>query len=150
MSKIRKWLIMVLIFVLTTGMCFAGGIDKEENEEQVLIPAYVVLNELKITPQISSDIATVKVDAKVVNGSADSAVVRITLEKKNGSNYTVVKTWRDQNMSINAAGSGSITRSHQLTETGTYRFKMSGSFYKNGILVETIGDHYSNLITYSE
>ena len=60
----------------------------------------------------------------------------------------MVKTWRDQTVKFNSTGNASWSNSYALTESGTYRIRVSGTAYENGKAMFTFTDNVSRTAIY--
>jgi len=135
---------IVLIVVMMLSTASFAAIEKDN---EALEPAYTIYLEVRPNLSFQDDIANCKLVLRSSATYADRAVVRIVLEKQNGTSYSVVKTWRDQAMSFNAEGVGNIVRSHIVDESGNYRIRVSGTIYKNNQVVESFSDKVSNVVS---
>lgn len=142
MSVKRIILIVLSIVMVLSSVSFAATGDGNE----VVEPMYAIDLSMAVKLDFKDDIANCKLNMRAPSSDADRAIVRIVLEKQNGTSYTVVKTWRDQAVSFKADCTASITRQYQVTESGNYRIRVSGTIYKNNQVVETFSDKVSNIV----
>ena len=142
MSGKRIFSIVLIIVMMLSTASFAT-IEKTEN---LIEPMYAIDLNVKPSLAFQGDVANCKLTLGAPSSAADRAVVRIVLEKQNGTGYTVVKTWRDQALNFDEAGVGSITRTYQVSGSGNYRIRVSGTVYKNNVAVATFTDKVSSLV----
>ena len=143
----RTILMFIALIIMCIPMhCFATEVESYVNDGVTL--RYAV--NVKINPQlsISGNSAKPKVTLTANAGDVDTAEIRIVLEKKSGTSYSVVKTWRDQTVKFNSTGNASWSNSYALTESGTYRIRVSGTAYENGKAVFTFTDNVSRTAIY--
>ena len=151
---------LLMVLLCATAVCFAddGGtesnviigptvIESVENEiiaddnvQPNLEPQYNISLDITTSFEAGSGIAECGVAVETDPGTADTVNMRITLERLTTSGYVVVKTWRDEVRTVNSYGVATISRQFALTERGTYRFRTSGTVYKNGTAVATFTD----------
>ena len=125
--------------------CFA---DETENYSQSeVVPMYSVVIDTDLSLNILGNSA--KVGVKLSNhDDVEKAEIRVVLERKTTSGYSVVKTWRDQTITFNSLGKASWSRGQTLTDKGEYRIRVSGIVYKNGNNVSEFKDRVSSIAVY--
>lgn len=131
---------LVLVMLCATAVCFADESTTKAAANPGLDPQYNIGMTIMTAFNIDSGIAQCSVTVETDPGVADTVNMRIVLERKTASGYTVVKTWRDQLRTFDSGGYASIYRPYSLTERGTYRFRASGTLYKNDNVIDTYKD----------
>lgn len=89
--------------------------------------------------------ATAMVDISTDTLNADYFILRVVLERYNGSGYTVEKTWRDQKVSIDECGLAYFEKNYTVSQGGSYRIRVSGEGYKGSKCVVTFADKVSGI-----
>lgn len=141
-------ILMILMLCSMSVTCFAGEASTEKYDESEMVPAYVVINEIKVVLSFSGNCAKADTQIIISKDDADKIIYRIVLERKSGGTYIPVKTWRDQTISVNPIGTTQISKTHNVSEKGNYHIKVSGTAYKGTSVVETFSETVSADVGY--
>lgn len=150
MKYIRVLLLMIsFIMVFTSIFCVAAehkidkNIDETINSPRYSIPMSIAIgfNFNNSDPYESTSMVDISADPSDV----EYFILRVVLERYNGSGYTVVKTWRDVKITVDDTGDAFFSRHYKHTESGSYRIRVSGEGYKNSRCVVTFSNKISKI-----
>lgn len=138
---------LCFVLIISTVFSFASeSVAEEMNEDytvDTLSARYAIPMSMIVGLGIQSYKATAVVDISVDPDNADYYMLRVVLERYNGSGYTVEKTWRDQKVSVDKYGIAYFEKSHTVSQGGSYRIRVSGEGYKGSECVVTFSDKVS-------
>lgn len=144
---------IALCFVLVVSTVFSFASESrvyEMNEDYVTDTSsvrYAIPMSMRIGLGIQSYRATTVVDISTDPSNADYFMLRVVLERYNGSGYTVEKTWRDQKVSVDDAGFAYFEKYYTVSQGGSYRLRVSGEGYKGSECVVTFSNKVSQVVS---
>ncbi len=150
MKYIRVLLMMIsFVMIFTSIFSVAAEYDIDEKiETNISSPRYAIPMSIALGLNFNNSdkyVSTSMVDISTYPGDVDYFILRVVLEKYNGSGYTVTKTWRDVKISADDGGYIYFSRNYKHTESGSYRIRVSGEGYKNSKCIVTFSDKTSNI-----
>lgn len=143
-------IVLCFILIISTVFSFASesstyAINEENDAIEITSARYAIPMSMRVAFGLDSYKATAVVDISLNPDNADYFMLRVVLERYNGSGYTVEKTWRDQKVSVDDAGFAYFEKSHTVSQGGSYRIRVSGEGYKGSECVVTFSDKVSKV-----
>ncbi len=146
--------VLAALMVLgTVSVCSAAETNIENNREvshyeTEISPLYVVIRQIYRTLSFSGNCAQCKVSINVLPDRADRIVYTLVLERKSGSSYSPVKTWKNQTASLSSVDKADIEKEYNVSTRGTYRIRVSGTVYKGTSTVDSFSNVVSSGVEY--
>lgn len=152
MKRIRIPVIALCsIMIISTVFSFASeSVVYEINEDNVVditSARYAIPMSMRVAFGFEEYKAAAVVDISVDPKNADYFMLRVVLERYNGSGYTVEKTWRDQKVSVDQYGYAYFEKYHTVSQGGSYRIRVSGEGYKGSECVVTFSNKVSQVVS---
>ncbi|RRJ66051.1 hypothetical protein EHV15_26395 [Paenibacillus oralis] len=143
MKKKTAVLLSVIFLVFTAAPITQARSDNVSIQEDVAVPFYQYISVL------SSSLSIGKTGKAVSSGyvyypDAYDSTLSIELQRKNGSNWSVVKSWSE---SFTGKGSHSLEEEYYVTSGNTYRV-VSTAKIKDGSKVLETATRTSSEVTY--
>lgn len=140
---------LCLILIISTVFSFASeSVTYEINQDSITDTSsarYAIPMSMRVGIGFESYKAVAIVDISTDTSNADYFMLRVVLERYNGSGYTVEKTWRDQKVSVDDCGFAYFEKYHTVSKGGSYRIRVSGEGYKGSDCVVTFSNKVSQV-----
>lgn len=141
-------IVLCFILIISTVFSFASEdstyqLSEENDAIETTSARYAIPMSMDIGIGFDGYKAVAVADLSVSPTYADYFILRVVLERYNGSGYTVEKTWRDQKVSVSEYGFAYFERYHTVSQGGSYRIRVSGEGYKGSECVVTFSNKVS-------
>lgn len=124
----------MLLAAFPVSFCFAD--ETESAAEPGIQP--MIIGVVSVMPRIifNGNIAQCDIIMPVDVSKIDKAKMTVKLQKKSGNGYTTVKTWRDQEIGVDALNRIVFQKSYAVSSHGTYKLYVDGKVYKGSKQVD--------------
>lgn len=144
-------IVLCFVLVISTVCSFASEnitykISENDVNEKTSI-RYAIPMSMDIGIGFEGYKAVAIADISLDPDNADYFMLRVVLERYNGSGYTVEKTWRDQKVSVDDCGFAYFEKYHTVSKGGSYRIRVSGEGYKGSECVVTFSNKVSQVVS---